>query len=146
MREPGVEYHLSSPVGDAELNRLFSAAWVGHRERAFAPILERSLVYVTATDGDELVGFVNVAWDGGLHAFLLDPTVAPAYQRHGIGTELILRAAAAAAQGGAEWLHVDYTPDMEPFYQRCGFRGTRAGVLHLSTGRRGLAMGSAPVS
>jgi GNAT superfamily N-acetyltransferase len=140
-----IDYLLSPPVGDAELNRLFSATWIGHTERTFAPVLERSLAYVTATDGDDLVGFVNVAWDGGAHAFLLDPTVAPAYQRRGIGTELVLRAAAAAAQRGAEWLHVDFAPELEPFYERCGFRGTRAGLLYLPTGTRGAALTSVPV-
>ena len=141
-----IDYQLSPPVGDAEMNRLFSAAWIGYTERSFAPVLERSLAYVTATDGDALVGFVNVAWDGGAHAFLLDPTVAPAYQRRGIGTELVLRAAAAAAQGGAEWLHADFAPELESFYQRCGFRGTSAGVLHLAPSARGATFGLTPLS
>ena len=44
-------------------------------------MLARSLTYVAAYDtvggGEQLVGFVNVAWDGGIHAFLLDTTVHP---------------------------------------------------------------------
>lgn len=35
-----------------------------------------SLGRVCAADDDELIGFVNVAWDGGVHAFVLDTVVA----------------------------------------------------------------------
>jgi hypothetical protein len=44
-----------------------------------------SLGWVTARQPDgALVGFVNVAWDGGDHAFLLDTKVATENQRQGI--------------------------------------------------------------
>jgi ribosomal protein S18 acetylase RimI-like enzyme len=85
----GISYRLRSEVTDAELNALFDASWEDHRPRRFAPILERSLAYVCAYYGEELVGFVNLAWDGGLHAFLLDPTVHPEFRRCGIGTCLV---------------------------------------------------------
>jgi len=35
------------------------------------------------------VGFVNVAWDGDVHFFLLDTTVAPSRQGNGIGRRLV---------------------------------------------------------
>jgi hypothetical protein len=35
-----------------------------------------SLGWVCARDGEVLVGFVNVAWDGVVHAFVLDTMVA----------------------------------------------------------------------
>jgi GNAT superfamily N-acetyltransferase len=130
-----MEYVISPVVGDAELNRLFASAWEGHTDRPFAPVLARSLVYICAFDADRLVGFVNVAWDGGVHAFLLDTTVAPDYQRRGIGTELVRRAAQAALHRHPQlqWLHVDYEPRLDTFYRRCGFRPTHAGLLQLTT-------------
>ena len=40
-----------------------------------------SLGWICARQGDgSLIGFVNVAWDGGDHAFLLDPKVPPDHQ------------------------------------------------------------------
>ncbi|TDC74765.1 GNAT family N-acetyltransferase, partial [Streptomyces hainanensis] len=36
-----------------------------------------------------LVGFVNVAWDGGAHAFLLDTVVASDHRRLGIAARLV---------------------------------------------------------
>jgi GNAT superfamily N-acetyltransferase len=56
--------------------------WRGQVER-------HSLGWVCAWDGDELVGFVNVAWDGAVHAFLLDTLVTAGARRKGVGTELV---------------------------------------------------------
>ena len=58
-----------------------------------------SLGWVCARDGEELVGFVNVAWDGVVHAFVLDTMVAARARRHGVGTRLV-EIAVARGQGG----------------------------------------------
>lgn len=94
-----------------------------------------SLGWVTARTGDGLlVGFVNVAWDGSDHSFLLDPKTRASWQHRGIGTELVRRAAAQAKAAGCEWLHVDFTSDLAPFYfEACGFRPTSAGLIHLDS-------------
>lgn len=121
----------SPPVGNAELNALFAAAWTAHKSRDFQPALTRSLAYLCARHAGRLIGFVNVAWDGGHHAFLLDPTVHPDFQRQGIGTRLLNEAAAVARESGGEWLHVDFEPELERFYRAAGYRPTAAGLLHL---------------
>jgi GNAT superfamily N-acetyltransferase len=95
------------PVSDMEMVTLVTAhggrAVPGWRDQ----IRPYSLGWVTARVGEEaLVGFVNVAWDGGDHAFLIDTKVASAYQRQGIATELVGRAASHAKAAGCEWLHV----------------------------------------
>jgi GNAT superfamily N-acetyltransferase len=130
--KPQVDYRVSPPVDDADLNRLFAAAWHPHRERQFGPTISRSLAYICAYHGGRLIGFVNVAWDGGKHGFLLDTTVAPEHRRRGVGTELVRQAVQVAAQAGLGWLHVDYEPQLGGFYRRCGFRPTEAGVMDLS--------------
>jgi GNAT superfamily N-acetyltransferase len=127
-----IEYRISPPLGDILLNRLYASVWPDHQERAFQPVLERSVTYVGAFADDVLVGFVYVAWDGGAHAFLLEPTVLPAYRSRGIGLELVREAAREAADAGADWLHVDYAPELERFYAAAGFRPSRAGVMRLS--------------
>ncbi len=121
------------PVSNGDINGLRTAAWERVGDQDWEPILRRSLGWVCATDGDRLVGFVNVAWDGGVHAFLLDTTVHPDYQRRGIGRALVREAAAMARARGAEWLHVDYDDELDPFYRGCGFRPTPAGLLDLTT-------------
>ena len=115
----------------AQMEALWRAAWGAGAGDYAAKVLPRSLVHLGAFDGDRLIGFVNVAWDGGAHAFLLDPCVDPAFRRHGIATKLVKRAAALARERGAEWLHVDFEPHLEGFYRDCGFRPTSAGLIRL---------------
>ncbi|MGH7459596.1 MAG: GNAT family N-acetyltransferase [Longimicrobiales bacterium] len=126
-----VDYRIDPSLDDDVLNDLFARAWPGHLPRAFAPVLARSLGTVSAFVANRLVGFVNVATDGGEHAFLLDPTVDVAHRRRGIGTQLVRRAAALAQQRGCRWLHVDYEPTLAPFYRAAGFRDSAAGVMRL---------------
>ncbi|MFE2725584.1 GNAT family N-acetyltransferase [Kitasatospora sp. NPDC059327] len=97
--------------------------------------LERhSLGWVCArpADGGALVGFVNVAWDGGTHAFLLDTVVAAGHRHGGVGARLVATAAEGARAAGCAWLHVDFEEHLRPFYlDACGFRPTAAGLLSL---------------
>ena len=121
------------PTANSDLNARRDAAWAEVGDQDWGPILQRSLGWVCATDGDRLVGFVNIAWDGGVHAFLLDTTVHPDYQRRGIGRALVREAAEMARARGAEWLHVDYDDELDSFYRGCGFRPAAAGLLDLTT-------------
>ncbi|GGJ44987.1 GNAT family N-acetyltransferase [Deinococcus roseus] len=130
-RESSIEYSHRPAIGNEALNALFFAAWEGHQKVDFASILQRSLTYVCAHRAGQLVGFVNVAWDGGVHAFLLDTTVHPEFQRQGIGQELVRLAAQVAREQGCHWLHVDFEPHLEAFYRGCGFQDTWAGLLNL---------------
>ncbi|GEM47089.1 GNAT family N-acetyltransferase [Deinococcus cellulosilyticus] len=124
--------YLTSPqVSNEALNALFDAAWKGHQHRDFQPILQRSLTYMCAYSEEVLVGFVNVAWDGGVHAFLLDTTVHRDFQRQGIGQQLVQEAIREARRQGCHWLHVDFEPHLESFYRACGFQDTRAGLIQL---------------
>jgi GNAT superfamily N-acetyltransferase len=120
--------HISSEV----INVLRAASWEHVGAQDWEPILARSLGWVCAVDDEHLIGFVNVAWDGGVHAFLLDTTVHRDYQHRGIGTALVREAARLARNSGAEWLHVDYDEEIDPFYRGCGFRPTPAGLLYLA--------------
>ncbi|GAB2485193.1 GNAT family N-acetyltransferase [Luteococcus sediminum] len=91
-----------------------------------------SLCWVTAYEGERLVGFVNVLGDGGAHAILMDTCVAPDKQGCGIGGSLVAHATQEARTRGCEWLHADYEAHLVDFYEgRCGLRSTAAGLLRL---------------
>src|SRR3954451_19730213 len=101
---PTVSYHTSPPLTNESLNTLFTIAWPNHAWRDFTPIVGQSLLYICAYQGKTLVGYVNVAWDGGIHAFLLDTTVHPDHQRRGIGRHLVALATDEARRRGMHWL------------------------------------------
>lgn len=119
-----------NPVNKA-LGALWKSAWNDPSIRDFSPILARSLAHVGAFTGQKLIGFVNVAWDGGIHAFLLDTCVDPEFRKLGIATGLVERAKILARQRGAEWLHVDFEPHLTGFYRKLGFASTEAGLIRL---------------
>ncbi|WP_425387894.1 GNAT family N-acetyltransferase [Deinococcus pimensis] len=72
-----------------------TSAWGGPGRARWGQILARSLCWVCAYHDDRLVGFGNVAWDGGMHASIFDTSVHAAYQRRGVGTALLRRASGA---------------------------------------------------
>ncbi|WP_196260622.1 GNAT family N-acetyltransferase [Pelagibacterium limicola] len=116
---------------NAELDALWRCAWGAPPSSGMENVLKRSLGHICAYADDRLVGFVNVAWDGGVHAFILDTCVDPAFRRRGIATQLVRQATKLARERGAHWLHVDFEPHLEAFYRRCGFRPTGAGLIDL---------------
>jgi GNAT superfamily N-acetyltransferase len=127
-----IDYRVSPPITNDALNSLFIASWPDSTEGEFQRMLAHSLLYVCAYMEDRLIGFVNVAWDGGVHGFILDTTVHPEFRRAGIGVALVKTAASAAKDKGIHWLHVDYEPDLTGFYAACGFRDTEAGLMRLN--------------
>ena len=133
---PGSDIEVRSgfAVDDRELSALHDRAfgrpgpvlpWAARLERF-------SVARVGAFRQDRLVGFVHAAWDGGVHAFLLDTAVDPVVQRQGIGAALVMRLVEDVKAAGCEWLHVDYEPHLRAFYEDCcGFRPTSAGLVRL---------------
>nr|WP_315245948.1 GNAT family N-acetyltransferase [uncultured Albidiferax sp.] len=128
-----IDYRCDADVSDAELNTLFAQSWPGHQDRSFRPVLQTGFTSICAYSGEALVGFVNIAWDGQSHAFVLDPTVTPAFRRQGIGRQLVLHGIAAAKNAGLAWIHVDFEPALRGFYQQCGFQTSEAGVIQLAS-------------
>jgi ribosomal protein S18 acetylase RimI-like enzyme len=129
----GVTYRWRGLLTDAEMVDLVDAHGGKSTAGWWDRIRPHSLGWVTArVPAGALVGFVNVAWDGGDHAFLLDTKTHGSYQHRGIGTRVVGFAVEHAKAAGCEWLHVDFDPGLESFYfDACGFRPTDAGLIHL---------------
>jgi GNAT superfamily N-acetyltransferase len=136
LRALNTECTWRGSFANAELNALHAEGfahavvdvdWRGQLERY-------SLGWVTTRAADRLVGFVNVAWDGGVHAFILDTVVASDVRRRGVATRMIEIAVEQAHAAGCEWLHADYDEGLVAFYEHaCGFKPTPAGLIALQT-------------
>ena len=132
-----IEYEWRGELTSAEANVLHAECF-GHRMLTDAEwdwrgqVEGHSLGWVCAREGGELVGFVNVAWDGVVHAFVLDTMVTAGARRHGVGTRLVEIAVERARGAGCEWLHVDFDDHLRAFYfDACGFTPTNAGLIEL---------------
>jgi GNAT superfamily N-acetyltransferase len=143
--ETGIDFAWRGDVDNAALEALhasgfgYAPAPEPHDWRA--QLRRHSLGWVCAwrRPAGRLAGFVNVAWDGGGHAFLLDTVVAKDERRAGIGAGLVEVAVREARAAGCEWLHVDFEDHLRGFYfDACGFRPTNAGLIPLrGTGSTG---------
>jgi GNAT superfamily N-acetyltransferase len=129
-----IDYSWRGTFTNAELNALHAEGF-DHKvldDDWLAQVSQHSLGWVCARDDKGLAGFVNVPWDGGVHAFILDTLVTERAQHHGVGTRLVAIAADEARAAGCEWLHVDFEDHLRPFYfGSCGFTPTNAGLIAL---------------
>jgi GNAT superfamily N-acetyltransferase len=129
-----IDYEWRGRFENAEVNPLHAEAF-GHPlmdDDWWGRVNRHSLGWACARQDGRLMGFVNVAWDGGVHAFLLDPVVDPRLRRRGVGRRLVSVAEDHARQARCEWLHVDFDDHLGPFYlECCGFRSTPAGLIRL---------------
>jgi GNAT superfamily N-acetyltransferase len=130
-----VRYEWRAPFANADVNAL-------HAEGFEHPVLDidwrsqverHSLGWVCAFEAaTRLIGFVNVAWDGGVHAFIVDTLVAPQHRHAGVGRGLLEVAQSESRGAGCEWLHVDFEEDLREFYVgACGFAPTPGGLIAL---------------
>ena len=132
-----IRYVVRGVIDNDAFNHVHAAAF-GHRvlrwnwSRQFH---QHSLSWVCGFEGDDLVGFVNLAWDGGVHAFLLDTAVLPDRQGNGIGRRLVeVVLDDGVKRAPLEWIHVDSSAElMDGFYGPAGFESTPAGLVAAST-------------
>ena len=117
---------LNELHAEAFAHSVFDDDWV-------AQVNTHSLGWVCATDdAGELVGFVNVPWDGAFHAFILDTTVSSSAARRSLGTAMVKLATEKAGEAGCDWLHVDFEDHLRSFYyDACSFTPTNAGLINL---------------
>jgi GNAT superfamily N-acetyltransferase len=92
-----------------------------------------SLGWVVAREDDHLLGFLNVLWDGLVHAYLEDVMVAAAARHRGVGIGLVDAARDGARDAGCDFLHVNFDEQLRPFYvDACGFAPVLGGLMTLT--------------
>jgi predicted N-acetyltransferase YhbS len=123
-RREDVEFRVEVP-DPAEFLRLFrTTGWdpdgrltlAGAREA-----LDRTWYAVSAYAGDRLVGTGRIVGDGVLHALLSDVIVDPAWQRRGIGREIVARLTAEAERCGVFDVQLFCAKGHRRFYEQLGY-------------------------
>lgn len=83
--------------------------------------LENTLLVLAAFDGEQLVGLLRAVGDGYSIVFIQDILVLPAYQRQGIGRQLLEQTIAHFPEIYQLHLLTDNTEKTRSFYEALGF-------------------------
>lgn len=119
--DTGVVAELRSAVGwDAEKKRLEMVV---------------GCTYMTAAcfDDNQLVGFVDVMSDGLDDALIRGLVVHPAFQRRGIGLQLLQMVIGQTKKDGIKTTNVLFDPGLIDFYQKAGFKIICGGIIENET-------------
>jgi len=111
-----------------EVAALFAAVgWTARRPDDLREAFGLSSFKAFAFEGDELLGFGRTIDDRRFYATVVDVIVSPAHQRRGIG-RAIVQDLQARLQG---FLTVTLTanPDVQPFYEKLGWRNSGTGLI-----------------
>jgi len=93
-------------------------------------ILKRSYTHFTVMDKSRLIGFLNVISDGIGDAFLVDLMVHPDFRKRKVGKSILMGAIAGLKGEGIKSVQVVFSPELEPFFRKCGFSTQmKAGVI-----------------
>jgi GNAT superfamily N-acetyltransferase len=96
--------------------------WTDDRERdGVQRMLTGSDLVISATSGEDLVGFVRAITDGVYRAAIFDLIVDPAWRGRGLGVELIERAHAHPVLAGCRRVELICVEEMVPFYAKRGY-------------------------
>jgi len=87
-----------------------------------------SAVFLVCEMEGKVVGVVRGNYDGS-RAMIHQLSVHPAYQRRGIGTALVKEIVERFQQIGAPTVSATVTEESLPFWQRVGFRKTKAFIV-----------------
>lgn len=123
-----IDYRMDANLDPSALIDLYdSVQWTEYTKdpQRLTAAVAASLAVLTAYDGQKLVGLARLVGDGLTIIYLQDILVAPNYQRHGIGRQLVQRLLAPFADVRQQVLMTDNEPGQIAFYESLGFTEIR---------------------
>lgn len=100
-----------------------SVGWTNYTQKPdmLEKALANSLYVLAAYDEERLIGFLRAVGDGASILFIQDILILPAYQRQGIGCELVQQTLEEFSDVYQIHLLTDQTEKTATFYQSLGF-------------------------
>jgi predicted N-acetyltransferase YhbS len=127
---PTIEYRQNAPLNATDVAVLFDDSGI-RRPTHDLPRIERMFVNAnlvfSAWDDGKLVGVCRALTDFSYCCYLSDLAVTKAYQKHGIGRELITRVQAAIGEEVA--LILLSAPEAMDYYPKVGFEKVENGFI-----------------
>ncbi|MBP9712411.1 MAG: GNAT family N-acetyltransferase [Sterolibacterium sp.] len=117
-----IEYRENQPLEPVEVARVFEASGITRPTKdipRIAKMLANANIIISAWDGARLVGVSRALTDYSYCCYLSDLAVDIAYQKHGIGRELIRRTQAIIGEDAS--LILMSAPGAMAYYPKVGF-------------------------
>ena len=117
-----IEYRENQPLEPVEIARVFEASGISRPTKdipRIARMFANANVVISAWDGARLIGISRALTDYSYCCYLSDLAVDAAYQKHGIGRELIRRTQSII--GDEVSLILMSAPSAMAYYPKVGF-------------------------
>ena len=125
-----ITFQHNAAVAPASICDLREAVGWGRLDEDYPAALQGYWGTVSGFDDTgKLVAWCAILSDGVRHAVLIDVIVHPAWQRQGIGLALVTEAIKRIQEHGISIIHVDFVPEHQAFYERCGFETGLGGII-----------------
>lgn len=111
-------YKTNNDISADELISVFKAVgW--NKDKDIIVKAFKNSYYVTAYDGDKLVGFARAISDNYYYTGIYDVVVMPQYQGKGIGKHMTKM---LVEKFKGHYFFLTYTEGNREFYEKCGFK------------------------
>ncbi|HTD04802.1 GNAT family N-acetyltransferase [Undibacterium sp.] len=127
---PNITYEIKRPISAGQLADVFKRSGIARPIEdlpRMAKMLEHANILVTAWDRDLLVGVARALSDFSFCCYLSDLAVDSAYQKSGIGKELI--DLVHKVSGDSTMLLLLAAPSAMPYYPKVGFEAVANGWI-----------------
>ncbi len=123
VAESRIDYREEPPSREGFLRLFASTGWTTKLsdDRLFSAI-GSSWHSVSAYHDDRLVAMGRTISDGALHALIVEVIVEPAWQRRGIGHEIVARLVRRCREAGIDEVHLSCAAGKRSFYESLGFK------------------------
>jgi len=117
-----IDYRTELPDEDSFFRLFETTGWESKKSKEeLYWAINNSWYVVSAFRGKELIGFGRIISDGYLHAFITEMIITPAYQKKGIGKEILKRLVQEALDNDIYDIQLFAAEDKKEFYLKNGF-------------------------